>query len=117
MNIRNEKKYRLLFFAGCFAVGLILVLWGGAEKKKETAPVFAASEAASGAEAEIAALLSSLNGISEIRVAVTLGEDGRTVSGIAVVCTGGDDPVNQKKILSLLCALYGLPSTRIGISA
>ena len=91
------------------------MLWGGAEKKKEaeTVPVFAAADA----ESEIAALLSSLNGIADIRVAVTLAEDGRTVSGIAVVCTGGDDPVNQKKILSLLCALYGLPSTRIGISA
>ena len=111
----KDKRIRLLFFAACFAVGLILVLWGGTGKKEEpeTAPVLAASDT----EEEITALLASLNGISDVRVAVTLGEDGRTVSGIAVVCVGGDDPVNQKKILSLLCALYGLPSTRIGISS
>lgn len=111
----KDKKIRLLFFAACFVLGLILVLWSGNGKKEEpeTAPVFAVSDA----EEEITALLASLNGISDVRVAVTLGEDGRTVSGIAVVCVGGDDPVNQKKILSLLCALYGLPSTRIGISS
>lgn len=36
--------------------------------------------------------------------------------GIAVVCSGGDNPVVQQKIISLLCALFDLPSTKVFVS-
>jgi hypothetical protein len=36
--------------------------------------------------------------------------------GIAVVCSGGNNPVIQQKIISLLCALFDLPSTKVFVS-
>lgn len=36
--------------------------------------------------------------------------------GIAVVCTGGNDPIVQQKLISLLCALFDLPSTKVFVS-
>lgn len=36
--------------------------------------------------------------------------------GIAVVCSGGNDPIVQQKIISLLCALFDLPSTKVFVS-
>ncbi|MGI6202997.1 MAG: hypothetical protein ACOYID_06310 [Eubacteriales bacterium] len=36
--------------------------------------------------------------------------------GIAVVCSGGDNPVVQQKIISMLCALFDLPSTKVFVS-
>ncbi len=36
--------------------------------------------------------------------------------GIAVVCSGGNDPIVQQKLISLLCALFDLPSTKVFVS-
>lgn len=38
------------------------------------------------------------------------------VSGIAIVCKGGNDPSLQMKIIELVCALYGVPSSRVGVA-
>lgn len=38
------------------------------------------------------------------------------IRGIAVVCTSGDDPVVQKKIIDLLSAALGVASNRICVS-
>ncbi len=36
--------------------------------------------------------------------------------GIAVVCSGGENPVVQQKLISLLCALFDLSSTKVFVS-
>ena len=36
--------------------------------------------------------------------------------GIAVVCRGGSNPINQEKIVSLLSALFGLPANRVYVT-
>lgn len=36
--------------------------------------------------------------------------------GIAVVCSGGNDPIVQQKIISMLCSLFDLPSTKVFVS-
>lgn len=36
--------------------------------------------------------------------------------GIAVVCRGGANPINQEKIVSLLTALFDLPATRVYVT-
>lgn len=38
------------------------------------------------------------------------------VRGIAVVCRGGSNPINQQKIITLLTSLTGLPSTRVYVT-
>ena len=42
--------------------------------------------------------------------------DSSKISGIAVICDGGDDPNIQLKILNALKALFGISSTRITIT-
>lgn len=37
--------------------------------------------------------------------------------GIAVVCGGGDNPVVQQKMISLLCSLFDLSSTKVFVSS
>ncbi len=36
--------------------------------------------------------------------------------GIAVVCRGGSNPILQEKIVSLLCALFELPSNKVYVT-
>ena len=36
--------------------------------------------------------------------------------GIAVVCRGGGNPINQEKIVSLLSALFDLSSNRVYVT-
>ncbi len=142
--LHGGKNGRLFFFLFCGALGLLLLLLSGAFGKNGAASSLSAEEPAAPASAsasvdavtafaaaheqKISALLSSLDGVSDVRVCVTVESDplpalaGASsapllrVAGIAVVCRGGDDPSVQRRILSLLCALYRLPSTRIGIS-
>ncbi len=38
------------------------------------------------------------------------------IRGIAVVCRGGSNPVNQEKIVSLLTSLFELPSNRVYVT-
>ena len=59
------------------------------------------------------------------REIVIPGSDGAPITvklrfpelrGVAVVCRGGANPVNQEKIVSLLTALFGLPATRVCVT-
>lgn len=38
------------------------------------------------------------------------------VQGVAVVCTGGDDPAVQEKITATVASLFGIPTNRISVS-
>jgi len=39
-----------------------------------------------------------------------------TIRGVAVICTGGDNPLIQQKIINMLSALFNLPTNRIFVS-
>ena len=90
------------------------------------------------AEDKLRALLNSVSGVSGARVIITFsdgvryeyGEGGYSrssppvveekpprVGGVAIVCEGGDNPAVQKKVIDLVCALYGIPSFRGSASA
>ena len=38
------------------------------------------------------------------------------VQGVAVVCTGGDDPAVREKITTTVASLFGIPTNRISVS-
>lgn len=38
------------------------------------------------------------------------------VAGVAVVCSGGDNVLVQEKIISCVCALFNIPSSRVSVS-
>ena len=81
-------------------------------------------------EAELTEMLSHMEGVSEVRVSVSLEngnaytyEGGKTtvvtagrVRGVAVVCRGGEDAVVRERIVSLVCALFDLPVRAVSVT-
>lgn len=70
-----------------------------------------------GAEAQedkIRALCEKVDGAGEVAVAVSM--DGDKISGIGVVCTGGNDPDVAHRLLSLISASCNVSSNRIYIT-
>ncbi len=65
-------------------------------------------------EQKIKALCERVDGAGEVTVAVSI--DGEKISGIGVVCTGGDDPDVAHRLLSLISASCNVPSNRIYIT-
>jgi len=59
-------------------------------------------------EKELAAFLEGGEGIGKASVRLCLSADGATVTGAAVVCEGGNDPVIASKVMRLLAAALGV---------
>ena len=132
---RKKADLPLLLCALLAALG-ILLLAGGALFGNKTG-----GESASAAPDEAAyleglrqraeALCNALAGVSDAEVMLTCetGFQYRYTAagkpeialypkpnGVAVVCVGGDLPQNQKKIIDLLSAAFGLSSARISVA-
>ena len=65
-------------------------------------------------EQKIKSLCEKVDGVGEVSVAVSF--DGGKISGIGVVCGGGDDPDVAHRLLSLISASCNVPSNRIYIT-
>jgi stage III sporulation protein AG len=143
------KKNRILFFLG--AVGLILLLFGGTllsekEKVKDVHPTALAEEYRASLEADLARACTSIRGVGEARVILTLasteiavyeknvsGESETVassggealllsyrmpkVAGVAVLCEGGDNITVKEELHSFLRAVLGLSAREIHIAA
>ena len=46
-----------------------------------------------------------------------LSETAPTVRGVAVICSNGDDPTTQKKIISMLSSLLNIPTAHIFVGS
>ena len=107
----------LLKVALLLGLGLLLVFFGLSDKD-EAGSVSAESE-----EERVAALCSYLDGVGECRVIINYEvksegygrEDTVCISGIAVVCEGGDSTDVKRKVTGLLSSLYGIGSNRITV--
>lgn len=129
----------LIYIAAALAAGLLcLFLSRGEDGGQDTSAVETAEvDYRAEAEDKLRALLNSVSGVSGARVIITFsdgvryeyGEGGYSrssppvveekpprVGGVAIVCEGGDNPAVQKKVIDLVCALYGIPSSRVSIS-
>ena len=143
------KKNRILFFLG--AVGLILLLFGGTllsekEKVKDVHPTALAEEYREALEADLARACTSIRGVGEARVILTLasteiavyeknvsGESETVassggealllayrmpkVAGVAVLCEGGDNITVKEELYSFFRAVLGLSTREIHIAA
>ena len=58
-------------------------------------------------ESRLCSMINDLDGVSDAEVMLLYDEDGN-VSGAAVICTGGDDAQNRKKISDLFTSLFDL---------
>ena len=49
--------------------------------------------------------------------AVLICYENPELSGIGIVCAGGNDPVVRERILSLVCATFNIPSNKVYVAA
>ncbi len=113
-------------------IGAILLLVaakseGGEKTADDRVPTHAAKEAL---ENELEELIRAMKSIDRVKVVLTLEsgseyvwENGKNtlviagrVRGVAVVCTGGNDPVVKKQVMEMLCALLDLPMQAVSVS-
>lgn len=74
-------------------------------------------------EERVSTLLSSLEGVGECKVLITYEEKAlgygkdteKLISGIAVVCDGGDSIVVKERVSSVLSSLFGIGKNRIRV--
>ena len=128
-SIMTSKKALIIAIVAFAAAVLILILpakeSGASGENRDLEAI----------EKQTAAMLERLDGISDISVMISLkepetkksaysgyakeGSDDTLkslysdISGIAVICRGGGDPLNQKKIITFLSSLFGIPTNRI----
>ena len=111
----GRKKLPILLLL-CGAIGALLLLLGGnfqesrADAGKENRDAGAVSEAT---KAELAELLSGVEGAGKTKIYLTVAPGGGALQGVAVLCEGGEDPLVQKRVIGLLSALYNLGAHRI----
>lgn len=136
--VPKSDRRRIWLIAACAAVGLALMLFGtaaaGSTEPSESAQDWQTYTAA--LEEKAAALCTRVAGVRDVTVAVSLAqgveyvyadEDAREtlllterppqISGIGVVCTGGDDPTTVQTLVSLLSAAFGVGTNRIYVTA
>ncbi len=65
-------------------------------------------------EEKIRTLCERVDGAGEVAVAVSIEND--KISGIGIVCGGGDDPDVAHRLISLVSASFNVPSNRIYIT-
>ncbi len=135
----------LLLLLGAFLV--LLSFSAGKEKTEEKDAAFDLTAYKEGLESEVAALCAEVRGVGEVKVSLyfEMGEeyvyasdttasggsdyvlssgDGLLlsvrlppVSGITVVCDGGNDPAVKRTLTSLLTAHFGLGANRVSVAA
>ena len=122
MNIKSIKgifsSSAVSVFLCALGLGILLLFLGTGSDTAVTA-----SAVPSGAEEEIAALCSSLEGVGECYVFVTYEEKSlgygrgteKTVLGIAVVCSGGDSDAVKQRVSRVLSSVYGIGTNRIRV--
>ncbi len=97
------KKWLIIVL--CVLLGVFLLTFdfslpsGSAENKEEQ---------------KIKSLCEKVDGAGEVSVAVSI--DGEKITGIGIVCGGGDDPDVAHRLLSLISASCNVPSNRIYIT-
>lgn len=129
---------RLWWIALCAVLGIVLMLLFPAERSATDSAVQQNGwqNCTAVLEQKAAVLCSRVSGVGEVTVAISLtrgaeqvyaDENARQtvlltehppeISGIGVVCSGGDDPAVVERLISLLSAAFGVATHRIYIVA
>lgn len=104
----------------CGAIGVLLLFFGGkAGKKNSDVQTDETKTEEEATQKELETLLSGIAGVGQVKLYLSFQPEGTAESGahrlhgIAVLCQGGEDPAVQKRVISLLTALYDLGAHRI----
>lgn len=133
----KSNQRRLWLIAACALLGLLLMLFVPADGgEEEASPTQDWQSYTAALEEKAAVLCTRVAGVRDVTVAVSLAqgveyvytdegaretllltERPPQISGIGVVCTGGDDPVTVQTLVSLLSAAFGVGANRIYVTA
>ena len=134
--LKSEKAVKMIIAAGAALILLIAFggIFTGGGKRSET-PVSSAqriSEQERGLEERLAAILSEIDGVGEVRVMVTLDTSeqmqyGRNsdmllsvtapeVRGVIVVCEGGGRADVRERVVNAVTGVFGINSLRVSVS-
>lgn len=68
-------------------------------------------------EERLAVFLMQGKGVGKASVTLCVDDESKKVTGAAVVCEGGDDPLVRAEVTRLLCAALGIGANRVYVSA
>ena len=101
----------LILIALC---AVLLIVFDTGRNKNEDTTLTVAQERQKEEEA-LSAFLEETKGVGSATVKLCMNDQG-IITGAAVICTGGEDPIVQATVIRLLCAALGLPSNKIYVS-
>ncbi len=104
-----KKSKSLSIIATALILGILLMLIGGSGGTS-----FAGNDTDS-LEKQVEELCARISGVSDVHVMINADTDTGTVRGVALVCSGGEMPEIKLKLTNLLCALFEIPSSAIGV--
>ena len=115
-NFLKDPSY--LKIAALFGIGVLLIFFGMSGDNTASTAVGAET-----LEEELAALCSSLDCVGECRVLITYEERAlgfgqgteEVISGIAVVCSGGDNAEVRERVVKMLSGIFGIGTNRIRV--
>lgn len=131
----SDKLRFVLIIIGLMAVVLIFISSLNSDKNKDGADYkaqFSIADYNNQLTSELVSMIKSIDGVGDVKVLLTLDssyeyvylEDNKTLSkilepkirGVAVACTGGDNPVITEKIVALLRTVLSVNADKISIS-
>jgi stage III sporulation protein AG len=103
-----------------FALGLVLIAFGTGYTNNDNESLPTSVDAL---ENRLADLCSSVEGVGECRILITYEEEREgyssktvsVISGIAVVCEGGDLPQVKSRVTELITSIFGIGANRVRI--
>ena len=109
-------KYGKISIIVFFIIGAILVVSGFIKSNYSSDITPKANETS---QSELTEMLGKINGIGKLQLMIsTEGKgEGYRITGVAIICEGGNDPRVQKDIIGIVGALWGVPSNRIYVTS
>ena len=136
----TKKKKLYLIIIGCGLIGLILLFGSKFKENDVNESTFSFEAYTYYLEDKIESFLLSVEGISNVKVIVTVDDSGEklfanqgtilsdyssggtivsevypSIRGVAIACTNGDNDVIKAKITKLISAYLGISANRIEI--
>ena len=132
--LSSDNARAVFIFIGLGAILLIFIsgFFGNNSDNKNIETDLSSSEYSESLSVKLVDMIENINGVGEAQVLLTLEssyeyvylDDDKTLSkilepkvrGVAVVCTGGDDPVVKEKITKLLATVLSVGTGSISVS-
>ncbi len=120
---KGRTKWIFLFLIA--AIGILLMMGTGEENRQNDRANSEGIDMVSVTEQKIREICEKVRGAGEATVAVTFSDSVSVfsdepglyeISGVGIVCDGGDDPIVVERLLSLVSAACDLPTSRIYIA-